>query len=836
MNKNKTKTKTSIREYFYFAFMFIVILRHFLGTTMIDYSMVDNVLKSLSFILKICVSIKIISEIKNVWKVDDLVTAILTIGFLVLANFYISHPFIWEFIFLVLGARNIDVKKILKFYLAIIVPLVVITTVASLFGIIDNLIFYRNLTSDQPRYAFGFVYVTNFCAHLFFICAAWAYLRKDKIKYIELGAMCLIGAGCYYLSEGRNSTICIMLLIISLLVSKLTHSKENKLIRGFVKVVSIAWMPILAISSILLAVIYNPNSAFMEKLNSVLGHRPSMDAVALDRFRVTLFGQDYTTKMFGGQSGIGFPKNYFYIDCSYVSILLSMGLLTLIAIVIMWMIITYRTTKSGDYILAIVLSITALHCFMENSIFNISYNPFFLLLFAGECLVYPDPFGIKAKFKDWYTGKAYKVVVLKNLLMLMFFALIVELLAFNMESITSIFKNYVGAEEYNTKLKMISPTEDGKLTCDGTFEIFIEDVTDPIESLDIPINMYSFDNSRLLYEDEYSYYVYTYNEKKDDYDGVAKVTANTSRPASSYKKFNKTYNASKYLIIVEFGTYCQFDIKGININGPKPFNINYLRLLIIYIILGVTYYFGIEKREAEPSPVTIEIQKATNQFESTGALRTEAHKNMKLVYEKKNPVYIFLKRAFDITMSGIAILLLSPIFIATAIAIKIEDNGPVFFTQNRAGKNLKPFKMWKFRSMYVNADEKLKELMAGNEQTGHAFKIKDDPRITKVGKFIRKYSIDELPQLFNVFLGDMSIVGPRPILVFQMEECDDYDKQRLIVQPGLTCIWQVSGRANIKWDQWIELDLDYIDKMSVWTDIKLIIKTVPVVLTGDGAF
>ena len=172
----------------------------------------------------------------------------------------------------------------------------------------------------------------------------------------------------------------------------------------------------------------------------------------------------------------------------------------------------------------------------------------------------------------------------------------------------------------------------------------------------------------------------------------------------------------------------------------------------------------------------------------------------------------------------------------TAIAIKLEDGGPAFFTQPRAGKDMKPFKMYKFRSMYVNADEKLKELLKDNEQTGHAFKIKNDPRITKVGKFIRKTSIDELPQLINIIKGDMSIVGPRPILSFQMEECNDYEKQRLIVQPGLTCYWQIGGRANIKWDEWVELDLNYIEDMSLWTDLKMIVKTVPAVFDSEGAY
>jgi lipopolysaccharide/colanic/teichoic acid biosynthesis glycosyltransferase len=233
---------------------------------------------------------------------------------------------------------------------------------------------------------------------------------------------------------------------------------------------------------------------------------------------------------------------------------------------------------------------------------------------------------------------------------------------------------------------------------------------------------------------------------------------------------------------------------------------------------------------------TVDIHKVTDEFVSTGVCRTAKHENIKEVYANKSRAYIFAKRFFDILLAGTALIVLSPVFLITGIAIKLEDRGPVFFTQPRAGKDLVPFKMYKFRSMYVNADAKLKEMMANNEQTGHAFKIKNDPRITKVGKVIRRLSIDELPQLINIVKGDMSIVGPRPILVFQMEECDAYDRQRLTVQPGLTCYWQIGGRANIKWDQWVELDLNYVEDMSLWTDFKMIVKTVPAIFGGDGAY
>ena len=149
---------------------------------------------------------------------------------------------------------------------------------------------------------------------------------------------------------------------------------------------------------------------------------------------------------------------------------------------------------------------------------------------------------------------------------------------------------------------------------------------------------------------------------------------------------------------------------------------------------------------------------------------------------------------------------------------------------------MRPFAIYKFRSMYVNADEKMAEMMKHNEQTGHAFKIKDDPRITRVGKVIRRFSIDELPQLINIIKGDMSIVGPRPILTYQMEACNPYERQRLVVQPGLTCYWQIGGRADVTWEEWVELDLDYIEDMGMWTDLKMILRTVPAVFRGDGAY
>ncbi|OSB10984.1 multidrug MFS transporter [Paraclostridium bifermentans] len=195
--------------------------------------------------------------------------------------------------------------------------------------------------------------------------------------------------------------------------------------------------------------------------------------------------------------------------------------------------------------------------------------------------------------------------------------------------------------------------------------------------------------------------------------------------------------------------------------------------------------------------------------------------------------YLILKRALDITCSLTGIILLSPIFIIVAILIKLEDpKGSVFFGQERCGQFTKPFKMLKFRSMVHNAEEMLEELQHLNEQTGPVFKIKEDPRITKVGKFIRKTSIDELPQLFNILKGDMSLVGPRPPIPREVEQYDEYQLQRLAVKPGLTCYWQVGGRNSIDFDGWVALDIKYIEERNILVDIKLILKTF-FVLFGD---
>ena len=198
--------------------------------------------------------------------------------------------------------------------------------------------------------------------------------------------------------------------------------------------------------------------------------------------------------------------------------------------------------------------------------------------------------------------------------------------------------------------------------------------------------------------------------------------------------------------------------------------------------------------------------------------------------------YWVLRRAQDIVFSGIALVVLSPVMLLVALAVYIDDpKGSPIFSQIRCGRNGKPFKFYKFRSMCVDAEAKLDQLLQQNEMDGPAFKIKDDPRITRVGKFIRKTSLDELPQLFNILKGDMSIVGPRPPLPREVEQYDAYQRQRLYVTPGLTCYWQIQPHRNdLTFDEWMELDIKYMKERSFLVDWKIIFQTVRVVLFGQG--
>jgi exopolysaccharide biosynthesis polyprenyl glycosylphosphotransferase len=194
------------------------------------------------------------------------------------------------------------------------------------------------------------------------------------------------------------------------------------------------------------------------------------------------------------------------------------------------------------------------------------------------------------------------------------------------------------------------------------------------------------------------------------------------------------------------------------------------------------------------------------------------------------------KRVIDVIGSALLLLLSIPLFVLAAIAIKLDSAGPVFFVQDRVGLNKRRFRMLKFRTMHRDAEERMKEIEHLNEKSGPIFKIRNDPRVSRVGRFLRKTSIDELPQLVNVLLGDMSIVGPRPLSVrdaLRMEEA--WQKRRFSVKPGLTCLWQVSGRSNLSFEQWMQLDLEYIDRWSLGLDGAILLRTIPAILMARGA-
>lgn len=218
--------------------------------------------------------------------------------------------------------------------------------------------------------------------------------------------------------------------------------------------------------------------------------------------------------------------------------------------------------------------------------------------------------------------------------------------------------------------------------------------------------------------------------------------------------------------------------------------------------------------------------------------RFQRKQRMKLlIWELSMGSLFFVKRVVDVVASGLGMLVLSPVFIGLIVAIILEDGWPVFYSQNRVGQNGRVFRFYKFRSMVRNADKIKEQLKEQNESgDGVIFKMKHDPRVTKIGRFIRRYSLDELPQLFNVFIGDMSLVGPRPPIPLEVAEYTLEERKRLHVKPGITCIWQVSGRSDIPFKEQVQLDVQYIRSQGIWNDFLLLLKTIPAVLLGKGAY
>lgn len=214
------------------------------------------------------------------------------------------------------------------------------------------------------------------------------------------------------------------------------------------------------------------------------------------------------------------------------------------------------------------------------------------------------------------------------------------------------------------------------------------------------------------------------------------------------------------------------------------------------------------------------------EFDGSYHICTEAHDGLAML----------LKRCVDTVGAMAAILVLSPVFIIAAIAVKLSGKGPIFFRQERVGINKRRFHVYKFRTMVVNAEALMPTLEQNNEMDGPVFKIKNDPRITGVGRFLRRASIDELPQLFNVLIGDMSLVGPRPLPVRDFQGfSEDWQRRRFSVRPGITCLWQINGRNSITFEQWMKMDIQYLDEWSLWLDVKILARTIPAVLRGTGA-
>jgi exopolysaccharide biosynthesis polyprenyl glycosylphosphotransferase len=260
----------------------------------------------------------------------------------------------------------------------------------------------------------------------------------------------------------------------------------------------------------------------------------------------------------------------------------------------------------------------------------------------------------------------------------------------------------------------------------------------------------------------------------------------------------------------------------------------------VFIFLPIkSFYSEIEKILRICENIGVEVKIPTDLFNLKLAKSTVSLYGgvsvIDLYTSPKMSWQLLLKRLIDITASSVLLIFLSPLFAVVSFLIKRTSKGPVFFKQQRVGYNGRLFNCLKFRTMVENAEELRDDLLELNEMDGPVFKIKNDPRLTKVGKILRKTSIDELPQFINVLRGDMSLVGPRPPIPSEVKEYELVDRRRLSMRPGITCLWQVNGRNSIPFEKWMELDRQYIDQWSLWLDFKILAKTIPAVLRGSGA-
>jgi len=240
----------------------------------------------------------------------------------------------------------------------------------------------------------------------------------------------------------------------------------------------------------------------------------------------------------------------------------------------------------------------------------------------------------------------------------------------------------------------------------------------------------------------------------------------------------------------------------------------------------------------ENEGITIHLAVDLFEFKVLKAKQTDIGGFPLLTFEgiSHNLGYLFFKRIFDFTVSAIALIVLAPFLLVLALIVRMTSEGPVLFEQERCSLYGRKFIFYKFRTMVVDAESRLKDILEYNEMNGPVFKMTNDPRVTKIGKWLRKYSLDELPQLWNVFKGDMSLVGPRPPLPAEVVKYDTWQRRKLSMRPGITCLWQVSGRSEIAdFNEWMRLDLEYIDNWSPWLDFRILLKTIPVVLLGKGA-
>lgn len=573
----------------YFVFFACCFVSMFLNTTTIDYSMIAPLLKWTKIILVFGILFKIYRDIRRAEYDYAYVICFICCIAVCIAAIRSGNVFFAEYCLLIVGAKNVEFKKLLKWYIILSASLIIFTVLFSLIGGCENYVYHRESLADSARYAMGFIYVTDFGAHVFFTCLAYLYYKNSSIRLLELFFVLLIGIVLYIVGNTRNSSICIALTI--LIIISYRAFKRNNLLKerfSFSKTKKILFLsaPCIAILMIVFGYIdgininENPLLHLFDKLSA---GRIGTIAEAFKIYPISVWGTQLTEVGLGGHSAIGWPANYFFIDDSYASIFFKYGLIGFAAILVLWMLVLHNVKKSENTLSMALLLTVIIHCVVEHHFFDLTYNPFFILAISSA---------IRNSEKNRLC-----INVLKRQIACLGIAFIIEIVVLNYGALSTFYCESDSITNYECSMEYVNMADDLKYQpIDKRVVIYVDEISGKKESVTLNLNIFDPITGKKITNCEEKVSILACNivnnykgeqEKTDYY--LLKEAVLDNNLSDNYVTFDCPDDIYGIALIVEFDQDIAFAINDISFNGRIPFNVLPVRMIIIWLILNLIY-------------------------------------------------------------------------------------------------------------------------------------------------------------------------------------------------------------------------------------------------------